>query len=79
METSSRYEAFVGQRFGRLIVKRIVGRDERSNMLLACLCNCGNSVTVRADRLKANKVKSCGCFRNERLAAIRAAIQATPV
>lgn len=35
------------------------------NRYLLCKCTCGRKTSVRADHLKAGKVKSCGCLIQE--------------
>lgn len=54
-----------GQRFGRLTVTRLVGKDKNQNRIWECLCDCGNEVTVRAINLKQGGTTSCGCYRKE--------------
>ena len=61
-----------GDRYGRLLV---LSRAENKGNLVAwnCLCDCGNTVIVRAGGLRTGNTKSCGCFvtdsRRERLLA----------
>ena len=57
-----------GQRFGRLIVLKLIPKEERtwSNKEKAylCRCDCGNEVIVRQRSLLGARVtKSCGCLR----------------
>ena len=54
-----------GQRFGRLTVVEMVGKDNCKKTLWKCKCDCGNEVTVRATNLKQGCTTSCGCFRKE--------------
>ena len=55
-----------GQRFGRLVAIKENGRDEQhGNVLWLCQCDCGNTVTVRIDRLTTGNTKSCGCLHKE--------------
>lgn len=57
-----------GQRFGKLTAEkecRINGRT-----FWVCVCDCGNTTTVRADCLLSGNTKSCGCLgREQRLKA----------
>lgn len=55
-----------GKRFGRLICKRIVGREEKSKCVLwECKCDCGNTTIVRSDSLRNGNTRSCGCLQRE--------------
>lgn len=57
------YEDLTGQRFGRLVVKRIVGHNPAK---WECECDCGNITSVNADSLKSGTTVSCGCYFRER-------------
>lgn len=52
-----------GQRFGRLVVVKNLGYDQRrkANFWL-CQCDCGNTVKVPSSHL-GKDTKSCGCLR----------------
>lgn len=67
----SRSLDLTGQRFGRLIALRIVGRDSQRNVLWCCRCDCGQEIVTRASSLRYGKTRSCGCLRLER--AVQAA------
>lgn len=58
------FEDLSGQRFGRLVV---VGRDDKegNKTYFICRCDCGNMKSVRADSLKAGRIRSCGCMKKE--------------
>lgn len=58
----SHYEDLTGQRFGRLIVQKIVSHKP---IRWECKCDCGNTTIVIADTLKRGETISCGCYRNE--------------
>ena len=65
----------IGQKFGRLTV---VSRAENSispsgsqKVMWNCLCECGNSVSVRASSLQMGVTNSCGCLHKESLEEIR--------
>ncbi|ARI78237.1 hypothetical protein [Halobacillus mangrovi] len=52
------------QKFGRLTVIEESGRAEGSGHIKwLCKCDCGNETSVRADHLRSNHTKSCGCKR----------------
>lgn len=50
-----------GQRFGRLIVLE-KAPSKNKKVYWKCQCDCGNIIETRGDRLKAGRVKSCGCY-----------------
>jgi hypothetical protein len=51
-----------GKRFSRLFV---VSLFQRKPVYWECLCDCGNRLRVKPDRLKSGMTKSCGCLRKE--------------
>lgn len=55
----------VGQRSGALVVLREDGRCSQKEALWLCLCDCGNTVTVRGYALRQRRTRSCGCLRNK--------------
>lgn len=61
----SKFENLVGKEFNRLKVIEYVGKTNHRVSVYICQCVCGQKVTVRADRLKAGIVKSCGCLQRE--------------
>lgn len=65
----SRLKDLVGQRFTRLtVIKRAEDRIKANGarkVYWRCICDCGNVVEVRGDKLKAHKTKSCGCYGRE--------------
>lgn len=40
-------------------------RNERSQIICKCKCICGHESIVPLYKLKSNRIKSCGCMRNE--------------
>lgn len=60
-----------GQRFGRLVVIELSDRKQGNNRLWKCLCDCGETAYVRADGLKREKTRSCGCLARELSSAKR--------
>jgi hypothetical protein len=59
----------VGSRFGRLEILSLQ-RDGRGRLIAKVRCDCdGSEKDVRASDL--GKIKSCGCLRRERMAAMR--------
>jgi len=54
--------------FGRLTCLEFLGEQGKSGTggtFWKCRCSCGNTVNVRAYRLKSGKTKSCGCLNVE--------------
>ena len=54
-----------GQRFGRLIVIREVGRNTAGSALWLCKCDCGGEKTVSSYHLRSGITQSCGCIKRE--------------
>lgn len=50
-----------GQKFGMLTVISRDGTDKHRNALWKCLCDCGETKTLPALRLRQGHVQSCGC------------------
>lgn len=55
-----------GQRFGKLVVESLAGRDRRNLIVWRCKCDCGNETLAKSASLR-NKVlrsakRSCGCL-----------------
>jgi len=49
-----------GQRFGKLVVIRFLGRDKKHSMF-QCLCDCGGLAVVTSNNLRREHTTSCGC------------------
>ena len=57
----------VGEKFGRLTVKKFVGINNVSgNTKWLCKCECGNEKVVQARHLRSGGIKSCGCLDRDR-------------
>jgi hypothetical protein len=54
-----------GQRFGRLVVRRLVGRNEKRNYIWDCVCDCGEIKVVQGVALAQGWTMSCGCLHSE--------------
>ena len=46
----------------RLTVVKLDHKDKRGKKILLCECECGNSITVRADSIISGHTISCGCL-----------------
>lgn len=55
-----------GQRFGRLTVIR-KAESRGSNAWWECVCDCGNTHTVRSTELRTGASRSCGCLKGSHL------------
>jgi hypothetical protein len=55
----------IGEKFGKLLVKKESGRNKKGSVLWECLCDCGNITTVSTGALRSSNTTSCGCFRKE--------------
>lgn len=61
-----------GQRFGRLIAIEWTGRkDHNGSYLWLCRCDCGQTSTLPAARLRYGRVTSCGCNKYSGLGQYR--------
>ena len=54
-----------GQRFGKLVVVRDLGRDARLGRRYLCQCDCGTKKSVLESNL-LGMTRSCGCARSKR-------------
>jgi len=54
-----------GQVFGRLTVRKCVGRTKCGSALWLCRCECGTDTIVRAGNVKSGTSQSCGCLAKE--------------
>lgn len=51
----------VGQRFGKLVVIKLIKKEMYGNTLWECLCDCGSKIRVKSKNLSKRSRKSCGC------------------
>jgi len=58
-------ENIIGNRYGKLTVVELYGKDKHHNQIYRCICDCGNEQFASAYRLKSASVKSCGCLKKE--------------
>lgn len=60
------YNKYVGQKFGKLTVVKVIPRTTQySSQLVECKCDCGNTKTIKMTYLKNGDTKSCGCLVHE--------------
>lgn len=51
-----------GEKFARLTVVEVAGKNRRGETIVLCRCDCGSSTIVVPYKLKIGKAKSCGCL-----------------
>lgn len=72
-----------GQRFNRLTVIKVAGKNKTGNYLWLCKCDCGHEkeIIVASKDLKTGNTKSCGCYNKERLSIIKRThgLKGTPI
>ena len=56
--------AMLGTRVGRLVLQSI-GEPQGAHKTFLCVCDCGNTKTVRAEVLRRGATTSCGCYAKE--------------
>lgn len=57
----SKLQDMTGMTIGKLTVVGRAANDRHGRACWACLCGCGNSVTVGGFNLRSGNTKSCGC------------------
>ena len=60
-----KWHDLTGLRYGRLTVKKYLGRAKYRMKLWLCECDCGNTVEVRGQNLNSGHTHSCGCIRGQ--------------
>lgn len=55
----------VGQRFGRLTVLSLEGKDAGQNTTWRARCDCGKETVTRGSQMKSGRTVSCGCANPE--------------
>lgn len=58
-----------GEKFGRVTALQYVGHNDSGNAIWKVRCDCGVEFETLAIALRRGKTKSCGCYRNELVAA----------
>ena len=60
-----------GEKYGRLLIIEFAGVSTKGQRQWLCQCDCGNKhITITANLLSRSKVKSCGCYKMERIIAL---------
>jgi len=55
----------IGQKFGKLLVLKLVKIPEKTGIYFECFCECGNEAYIRKDSLIRGRSTSCGCKTNQ--------------
>jgi hypothetical protein len=59
------FRDITGERFGRLTVVAVAGKNRHGQHRWACACDCGGSRTVDGPSLRTGATRSCGCLWSE--------------
>ena len=57
----------INSKYNRLTVLSFIKRNQSHNGIYKCLCDCGKETIVTDSSIKTNSIKSCGCYRKERM------------
>lgn len=57
----------VGNKFGRLKVKELVGYSKGRKAIFLCECECGTEKPVAGSDLRSGHTKSCGCLNIDKI------------
>lgn len=57
------YKSHIGEKYGKLLITDIIGRNERDRVVARCQCECGNLHDTEIRYLFSKKLRSCGCTR----------------
>lgn len=52
-----------GQKFNNLTLTTHLGKDNSSNNIYNCICDCGKTIVAQGSDVKTGKIKSCGCLK----------------
>lgn len=65
-----KFRDLTGQRFGRLTAVRFDSKENAKSVWIFA-CDCGAEVKARGTHVTSGKITSCGCYRDEKLSAVR--------
>lgn len=51
------------ERYGKLTVLYLKGKDKDGNLIWHCKCDCGNEKDVKSNNLASGRSNSCGCLK----------------
>ena len=52
----------IGQKFGKLLVISLVGKNKWGNLKFLCKCDCGGGKIIPSANLRQGRTQSCGCM-----------------
>jgi len=58
----AKFKDLTGQKFNRLRVLKIIGKNEKGHYVWECKCDCNIIINVLGVNLTNNRTKSCGCL-----------------
>lgn len=61
----SKYDSFIGMRFGRLLVVEKDIYNTSKTVKYVCVCDCGNKKSIGISNVVTGHTKSCGCLSKE--------------
>jgi hypothetical protein len=61
----SAFKDISGQKFGRLLVIKPIGKTKYNKTIWLCKCDCGNEKCIPITYLTSGDTKSCGCLNSE--------------
>lgn len=64
-----KYADIRNKRFGKLVVKELIGKNKHNKAMWLCVCDCGNNHVSTTSDLLSNKCMSCGCYKREKTIA----------
>ena len=56
----------LNKRYGHLLVKQLVKRNEHGQLIVQVVCDCGKEKELLFNNIKSGLVKSCGCMGNNK-------------
>lgn len=62
-----KFKDLSGERFGRLVAKRMAPREKGKRPRYECICDCGKERTVLGLSLSSGNTVSCGCAKLDEL------------
>lgn len=62
-----RFIDLTNQRFGKLLVKKNVGKLDKKGYYWECQCDCGKTAIILGSALRSGNTKSCGCGKYDGL------------
>ena len=57
----------IGYRFGKIVVKQYIGKNDDGEPIWLCRCDCGKRKSFVQSELQQGLVKSCGCLNDDDL------------